>query len=155
MPITQQEFLAFSIAEKAKNLFAALIALPDEKRGWRPAETARPALDLVAECALNNGYTADMIQNRAWGAPALEEYMAKQSETAAVSLDDLRKLLEENTQRVIATIQATPDEAMGVEIETPYGTMTIAQSIAYPYWNMSYHEGQINYIASLQVKTVA
>ena len=27
--------------------------------------------------------------------------------------------------------------------------MTLAQVIAYPHWNMSYHEGQINYIASM------
>jgi hypothetical protein len=27
--------------------------------------------------------------------------------------------------------------------------MTLANIIAYPYWNMSYHEGQVNYIASM------
>lgn len=149
MPITQQDFLASSTEQGAKNLFAALLALPEEKRGWSPAGTARTALDLVAECALNNGYTADMIENRAWGAPAHEEYMIIQRKTAAGDLTDLQELLEANTQRVAAVIQATPDEDMGVEIDTPYGIMTIAQSIAYPYWNMSYHEGQINYIASM------
>ncbi|MBC8135631.1 MAG: DinB family protein [Fibrella sp.] len=149
MSITQQDFLASSTEQGAKNLLAALLALPEEKRGWRPAETARPALDLVAECALNNGYTATMIRNRTWGAPPHDEYMAIRSKVAAESLSELQELLEANTQRVIAAIQATPDDAMDVEIDTPYGIMTIAQSIGYPYWNMSYHEGQINYIASM------
>ncbi len=27
--------------------------------------------------------------------------------------------------------------------------MTVAQIASYPYWNMCYHEGQINYIASM------
>jgi hypothetical protein len=27
--------------------------------------------------------------------------------------------------------------------------MTPAQMITYPHWNMTYHEGQINYIASI------
>ena len=75
--------------------------------------------------------------------------MVAQSKTATGDLNDLRELLEANTQRVAAVIRATPDDAMGVKIDTPYGVMTIAQSIAYPYWNMSYHQGQINYIASL------
>lgn len=149
MPITQQDFLSSATEQGAKSLFAALLALPEEKRGWRPADTARSALDLVAECALNNGYTADMIRNQAWGAPDHEEYMVTQSKVAAGSLSELQNLLEENTRRVIAAIQATPDEAMDVEIDTPYGIMTIAQSIVYPYWNISYHEGQINYIGSL------
>ncbi len=148
MSKTQQEFLANAIEQGAKNLFAALLALPEDKRAWSP-NGARSALNLVAECALNNGYTADLIENRAWGAPALDEYLVIQNETAAGSLDDLQNLLEANTKRVSAVILSTPDDALGVEIETPFGTMTIAQSIVYPYWNMSYHEGQINFIASM------
>ncbi len=149
MPVTRQDFLANSTEQGAKNLFDALLALPEAKREWRPADTARTALDMVAECALNNGYTADMIQNRAWGAPAYDACMAIQSETAADDISDLQKLLEANTKRVAVAIRATPDDAMDVEIDTPFGIMTVAQSIAYPYWNMSYHEGQINFIGSL------
>lgn len=149
MSITQQEFLANSTERGAKNLFAALIALPEEKRGWRPADTARTALELVAECAQNNAYTADLIENRAWNAPAHEEYLILQKQIAAGSLSELEALLEENTKRIATVIRATPDEAMGVTIDTPFGAMTIAQAVSYPYWNMSYHEGQINYIASL------
>ena len=148
MPVTQQEFLASATEQGAKNLLAALLALPEEKRDWRPADTARTALDLVAECALNNAYTADLIQNRQWAAPVGEEYMTIQRKYATGSLSELQNLLEENTRRVAAVIRSTPDDALGVEMETPFGTMTIAQSIAYPYWNISYHEGQINYIAS-------
>jgi len=29
------------------------------------------------------------------------------------------------------------------------GNQSLAEVMAYPYWNMSYHQGQINYIASL------
>ena len=38
---------------------------------------------------------------------------------------------------------------MGVEIPMPWGPMTIGRMITYPQWNMTYHEGQINYLASL------
>jgi len=38
-----------------------------------------------------------------------------------------------------------------VEVQMPWGMMTLAQIISYPYWDMSYHEGQINYLASMLV----
>jgi hypothetical protein len=31
----------------------------------------------------------------------------------------------------------------------PWGPMTVSQILGYPFWNMCYHEGQINYIASM------
>jgi hypothetical protein len=149
MSITQQDFLANSTEQAAKNLFAALLALPEEKRGWRPADTARTALELVAECAQNNAYTADLIENRTWNAPIHDEYLTIQKGIAAKPLSELEALLQENTRRIVAVIRATPDDAMPVTLDTPFGAMTVADSAAYPYWNMSYHEGQINYIASL------
>ncbi len=38
---------------------------------------------------------------------------------------------------------------MDAVIPMPWGPMTVAQMITSPHWNMTYHEGQINYIASI------
>jgi hypothetical protein len=51
--------------------------------------------------------------------------------------------------KVVETIGKTHDSDLGIEIEMPCGAMTLEQIVSYPYWNMCYHEGQINYIASM------
>jgi hypothetical protein len=38
---------------------------------------------------------------------------------------------------------------LSIEFPSPWGSLSIEQTIAYPYWNMSYHLGQLNYIASM------
>lgn len=149
MPTTQQEFLASNTEQAAKSVFAALLALPEDKRAWS-ANGARTALNMVAECALNNGYTADLVETRQWTAPPFEEYLALMNTVAGEDLGDLEKRLQESARRASAAIRNVPDDAMGVTFETPFGTMTMMQTIAYPYWNMSYHEGQINFIGSLK-----
>jgi len=61
----------------------------------------------------------------------------------------LNSLLEVNLEKVASVIRSVPDKDLDIELEMPWGKGTIGQIIAYPYWNMSYHEGQINYIASI------
>ena len=46
-------------------------------------------------------------------------------------------------------IKDVTDEELGVQVDMPWGPMAMAQIIAYPFWNMCYHEGQINYITSM------
>ena len=61
----------------------------------------------------------------------------------------VRDRLGQNTARVAAVIRATANADLSVEVAMPWGPMTLSQLAAYPYWNMTYHEGQINYIASM------
>jgi len=149
MPNTLQTFLA-SATETTKNeLVAALLSLPEDKRAWSPADSARTALDMVAECALNNGITAGVIEARKWSGPDFNTYLKDKTALANGDWEALRALLEQNTERLIAVLRAVPDNDLDVTIETPYGTGPLSGVCAYPYWNMSYHLGQINYIVSI------
>ncbi|HEX5322928.1 MAG TPA: hypothetical protein VFW40_04020, partial [Capsulimonadaceae bacterium] len=76
-------------------------------------------------------------------------YLKKKGELATGDWEALRTLLEKNTELVIAVIRAVPDEDLDIPVETPYGNGPLSGICAYPYWNMSYHLGQINYIASI------
>ena len=148
MPLTLQEFFATATQKAAADLKDALLRLPDDKHNYSPDETSRSALDQVAECAIINGYTADLITTRQWKQDAMTQFI--QDKTALMQDEDkVMSLLEENAQKLMAVIRAVPDDALSVEIQLPWQTMTLAEVIAYPYWNMSYHQGQINYIASL------
>ena len=149
MPGSLQEFLVQATQKTAADLEAALLRVPDDKRGWSPMDKARTALDMAAECAILNGSTADMIASRAWTMGDDFSAYEKARAELATNGDAVLSLLKENTARVVEAIRTTPDADLGVEINMPWGPMTLAQIIAYPYWNMSYHEGQINYVASM------
>ena len=148
MPLTIQEFFATATQKAAADLKDALLRLPEDKRNYSPAETSRSALDQVAECAILNGYTTDLITTRQWKQDAMAQFL--EDKTALMQGEDkVTALLEENAQKLAAVIRAVPDDALETEIQLPWQKMTLAEVIAYPYWNMSYHQGQINYIASL------
>ncbi|RYG60285.1 hypothetical protein EON80_24860 [bacterium] len=142
-----QNFLADAALKAAADLETALGRVPAEKRNWSAMGDARPPLDLVAECALLNGSTANLIETHQFTTD-FEQYgrdkaALAQDEAAALAL------LRENSARVAETIRAVPSEDLAIQVEMPWGPMTLEQIISYPFWNMSYHEGQINYVASL------
>jgi hypothetical protein len=142
-----QNFLAIAAIRAAADLETALLRLPSEKRTWSAQGDARTAADMVAECAILNGSTAGLIESRQFTTDfqqfALDKAALAQDEAAMLSL------LHENVGKVAAAIRALPDGDLNVEVAMPWGPMTLELVISYPYWNMSYHEGQINYIASM------
>ncbi|GAB4467339.1 MAG: hypothetical protein OHK0029_39230 [Armatimonadaceae bacterium] len=149
MSHTLQEFLASAAVTAAADLKTALLRLPDDRRKWSAMENARTALDQVAECALMNEATIDLITTHVFDvAFNVDEYNRERHELMQ-DLDSLLARLEDSAVRVAAAIRTVPEEDLSVEIPMPWGPMTLTKIIAYPYWNMTYHEGQINYIASL------
>ena len=123
--------------------------MPADKRNWSPQGDARTALDLVAECAILNGSTVDIIENRTFPADFSQPEFQRAKAELSQDWNALQSLLQENTTRVVARIRTVSNEELSVEVEMPWGPMNMTQIISYPYWNMSYHEGQINYIASM------
>jgi uncharacterized damage-inducible protein DinB len=149
MPYILQGFFARATAKAKDDLIAAFLRLPEDKRAWSAMGDARTALDQISECAILNGATADMIMARAWTMGSdFKEYDRKRSELSK-DWNGAKALLDENTSRVIDAMGKVSDDDLSVEIEFPWAKMTLSQVIAYPYWNMCYHEGQINYIASM------
>ena len=97
----------------------------------------------------SRGQTVQMITERSWPANYDFEQYLKEKANLAQDWDAVQSMLAENTATVAATIRSVQDEDLGIEIQMPWGPFTLAQILSYPYWNMSYHEGQINYIASI------
>lgn len=144
-----QTFLTTAIPKATQDLETALERLPDEKRNWSAGGDARSALDMVAEVAILNGTTAQTIQNRAFPGPFDWAAYSRDKDELAGNWPALKARLDENSACVVEVIRALPDEELSVEAEMPWGAMTLAQLASYPYWNACYHEGQINFIASI------
>jgi uncharacterized damage-inducible protein DinB len=149
MSYSLQEFLATATIKAATDLETAFSRLPEEKHHWQPAETSRSAINQVAECAIMNTGTIDIIHTKLF--PADFDFAEYQQQMNSLTGDwpALQKELHESAARVADVIRGVPEEDLGIQIDMPWGPMTLAQVISYPYWNMTYHEGQINYIASI------
>lgn len=144
-----QTFLATSIPKASADLEAALMRLPEDKRNWSAGGDARSALDMVAEVAILNGDTAEMIRTRSGLANFDLEELNRRKAALCDNWPALKAQLDENTAKVVEAIRALPDEDLETEVQMPWGPMTLTQIISYPYWNACYHEGQINFIASM------
>ena len=98
-----------------------------------------------------NGMTVELIKTKQF--PASFDWAAygQRRDALIQNESEMWTLLHENTASFISALEEVPAEDLDIEVAMPWGKMTIAQILAYPYWNMSYHEGQINYIASLPV----
>ncbi len=144
-----QDFLATSTIKAAVDLETAFNRLTEEKRDWQPAEGSRSALNQVAECAIMNAGTIDLIHTKRFPADFNVEQYQQQITALTGDWPTLQRLLHENAANVVDVIRTVSDEDLGIMIDMPWGPMSLAQVISYPYWNMTYHEGQINYIASM------
>jgi len=144
-----QQFLADSTKQAADELLAALKRVPEDKRAWSPMGDARTALDQVAECALLNGWTADVIRDRAWPQTMDMEGYVREKARIAQNPQEIEALLEGSAAKAIEAILGLSNEELGASVETSFGSRTWLQMATYPYWNMSYHQGQVNYIASM------
>ena len=82
MPNTLEAFLVNATQKAADDLVVALERLPDDKRAWSPMGDARSALDMIAECAILNGTTAEMIAARAFPAFDWDSYRSAKSALA-------------------------------------------------------------------------
>ena len=149
MSNTLQSFLAIATAKAMEDLIKVHLGLPEDKRNWSPMGKARTSVDMLAECAVMNDVTIGMIKSRAF--PADFDMPMYQKSIADLCTDwtTLEAALRKNTENAIAAIHTVADADLSIEIPMPWGIYTLAQVVAYPYWNMSYHEGQITYIGSM------
>jgi uncharacterized damage-inducible protein DinB len=145
--LTVQEYVARATEKKAQDLLAAAYAVPDDKHNWKLFGKGRTIVDLVAECAITNEISIKLLQERIWDAAGSEE--RHKAHAALDTLDKASTKLVESAAALAAALRAIPDEHLALEIVLPGETTTVSEDLLHSYWNMAYHEGQINYIGSL------
>lgn len=147
-PNTLQQFFADATQRAAKDLLDAALLLPEERRGWQPLGKGRSALDQIAECAMINGSTVELIQHHQFSTTDMEAWMQAKGRLAE-SWEQSSALLHSSAAEAAEAILTVADHQLPLEIPMPWGTFSLAQIILYPYWNMTYHQGQITYIHTL------
>lgn len=145
--MTVQGYAAAAIEKSAGDLMEAALTLPEDKRDWKPMGKGRSALSQIAECAVINALFAQVVETGVWSGE--RPVMSGRQVAALETFGDAREALRGGAAHLAAAVRGAADENLSDVIYLPWRTLTLAQVFLMPLWNMSYHEGQINYIGTL------
>ena len=144
-----QTIAANGTREVAAGLERTFLAMPADKQTWKPLDAGRSALEQVAECAVINGWAAQIFRDRVM--PELNTGTYQGACAALDSADKAVAALRANTESLVSAIESVPDDALGVQIQFPWDDRpgTLAEAMLMAYWNLTYHIGQVNYVQTL------
>ena len=146
MPTTVQQLTARQTQHAARDVIAAAKATRPDKVTWEPLEQGRTVLAQVIECGMANLKWANILRTFTYSnlPPELRASFADID-----TLTTATARVEATAQELVGVLLAVPDERLDTEIETEWGPYNVAEACLHAYWNMIYHEGQINYIQTL------
>ena len=142
-----QTLVAWRTQRGCENLIASMLAMPEDKRNWKPMGTGRTVNDLLMECILVNLKWAATLRNRAYTRVGSE--IAEPLRGISADSQSLIDHLNQSTAELIDAIRSVRDDELVEMIKTPFGSYSLADCCLIAYWNSVYHEGQINYIQTL------
>lgn len=148
--MTATELLIRLTQRELDSLFKAARALPADKLDWKPAPGARSALDQLQEVAtFYTTFKSSHDERRfEWSQEKFADWKAERAKIT--DLDELERITRESYAEVVEKVAALSPEDLSLPVEVPFpGEYTLADIYSYYYWNASYHEGQITYIATL------
>lgn len=122
-----------------------------DKLNWKPMDLGRSALDQLQECAQSPLFFSRVLESREFfqlDPQFLEEIKAVRA--GWTTIEQCEEKMNENHEALFNTIREFPDEDLENSIKLPWGqTATMADLMMFQYWNLVYHQGQINYIQTL------
>lgn len=141
-------YLADELQTAVEGLFAAFDQLPEDKRNWAP-EGSRSAMNQLAEIAAIGQTMGGYI--RAQHVPNIDfaAYQAGLEALIAAGAEATKKVILDSLPDLQDAIRNTPEEDYPKAVESPFGPMTVRRMVTYPYWNVTYHTGQIYYLCSI------
>ncbi len=145
-------FLASNLRKAGADLEQAMAKMPADRQNWHPeaeGNVGRDALDQMIECGLLNGVIAASFRSNTAPAPDWDAYAAQKA-----TLDSGEKVLaafKQGTEALASAVEACSATRLAERFTEPFFNKEInwAELANFLYWNMCYHEGQINYIQVL------
>lgn len=147
MPETLQILAAERTRKGARNLIELLQVTPTEKLQWKPLGCGRSVIEQAIECILVNRKWALTLRQGVYTRVPVET--VKQVEATDQDVTQVQQLLQEAAEELASAILSLPVSQLESQITAPFGTYSVAECCLLGYWNMVYHEGQINYIHTL------
>jgi len=151
--MTCQERIVAMTRAAGESFYRNCEAVPEEKREWKPAETARTVLDQAQECATTGNWIIPLIETGE-PRPFTPEIVAmlKEERQSLKTIADCASAARDEMEKLAEVILAVPDSALDDVISLPFAegmTMSRAEVMMMTYWNYVYHTGQVAYIQRL------
>ncbi|MDR3707941.1 MAG: DinB family protein [Capsulimonadaceae bacterium] len=147
---TVKELAAHLTRRATAELLRFVDATPADRITWKPAETGRPILEIVVECAGANYFHAKILATQAVPVRDQQEFAKFREENN--TLEKAIASLKASTDAVVAQIDAFPEDRLDATIVMPFGpgvTRTFAEIMLNVFYHETYHTGQIAYIQTL------
>lgn len=140
---------AVSSAASGHNRFTTTYShVPGDKLTFKPAPTAKSALQIAAHVAVVNYNFAGMMTGEHPGFESLDEIVNGSSDKEA-ELDTPEKVseaLEASFRHLVSTMESLTPEQYGAMTKLPFGPFPVAQLIFFPGVHLQNHAGQIDYL---------
>ncbi|HVT12520.1 MAG TPA: DinB family protein [Fimbriimonadaceae bacterium] len=147
------EFLAQSIEKKHEQVFALARTVPVERLDWAPGGQSRSVLDQLQELGIIIRFYVAMLREKTAPEPTPEMFEEYQTDRKKLTtIDECEASAKSHTDELAALIRAYSDEDLEKRILLPFmGGMdlSMADLMMMVYWNLSYHEGQIQFILNI------
>lgn len=151
--MTSKDLIIHLINDSVDQLFKYAAAVPEDKLSWKAGADTRSTLDMCQECVQAPKWTIDMLETRsvggdfsedAWGAIMAER---QQWDTVGKCEAEARARIA----KLVETIQAFPEAEMTDTLFLPFTGKDHPywDIMMYPYWNNTWHTGQIAFIQML------
>jgi hypothetical protein len=147
MNVTVQELTASLTRDAADRVTTVAQATPPDRHHWQPMDNGRSVIDQVVECSIANAKWAAILRSGVYA-----DLPRADAERAYADCDTLEKAiarLQTSAADLISAIRSVPSDALSNEVSTPWGPYPMARCCTHAYWNLTFHEGQINYVQTL------
>lgn len=124
-------------------------AMPPEKQVWTPLEQGRSAYDMLIECGAANLWISQSLTQGSLSNPdfSIMESLKAEHDTPEKAI----AFFEETAKTLVAAIEAFPEEKFDTPAQLPWAQepSPLGETMFIPYWNTTYHIGQMCYIQPL------
>lgn len=148
--MTAQEGAVLATNRATGELLELLIRTDEDKLLWRPSETARDTISLLAECVVvaeNWAIRLGVGDNPSPFEP--ERVRQRLAEEGAKSRDELVADMRAAVTAFNEAVMRIPDDDLQDVITTPWAEAAIADWLCHVATHNAYHAGQIAYIQTL------
>jgi uncharacterized damage-inducible protein DinB len=129
----------------AKNMAYNLDFIAPDKLDWKPAPTAKSALDIVNHVVAAIRSMKSLLEEGNYERPNFQH----PDFTPATTADEAKTLLVTTAGEYAQSLRAVKPEDLGKDVNLPFGTMPLARVVSMPVIDLVHHHGQIAYIQTL------
>lgn len=141
---TLQEAAARRTEMAYRDLDALILRTREDRVHWKP-EGAKSVLEIVRETAEVNERWASILRTGKW----VGYDPSREAPSFLPTLSVARAHLRTTTGLFVTEVRRFPDHRLDQIISLPWADITGETALFHAFWHMSYHEGQIGYLQTM------